>query len=153
MKRMILTASLMSMLFFAGSALAVDEHHPEKKDASTAAQMKTDQMEMGQMDAQTKKMEEMRTKIEMEKDPVARKALMQEQMQMMKDCMKMMGGQGMMGGKGMMGGEQAMMGGKQAMMGEKGMPTDDRMGMMEKKMKMMQEMMNGMMMQQEMKTK
>ncbi len=146
MKKMILTASLMSMLFFAGSALAVDEHHPEKKDASTAAQMKTDQMEMGQMDAQTKKMEEMRTKIEMEKDPVARKALMQEQMQMMKDCMKMMGGQGMMGGKGMMGGEQAMM-------GEKGMSTDDRMGMMEKKMKMMQEMMNGMMMQQEMKTK
>lgn len=55
MKKMILTASLMSMLFFAGSALAVDEHHPEKKDAPTAAQMKTDQMEMGQMDAQTKK--------------------------------------------------------------------------------------------------
>ena len=55
MKKMILTASLMSMLFFSGSALAVDEHHPEKKDAPATAQMKTDQMEMGQMDAQTKK--------------------------------------------------------------------------------------------------
>ena len=115
------------MLFFAGSAFAVDEHHPEKKDAPTAAQMKTDQMEMGQMDAQTKKMEEMRKKIEMEKDPAARKILMQEQMQMMNTCMKMMGGQGM--------------------------PMDERMGMMEKKMNMMQAMMNGMMMQQETKTK
>ena len=139
MKKMILTASLMSMLFFAGSALAVDEHHPEKKDAPTAAQMKTDKMEMGQMEAQAKNMEEMRKKIEMEKDPAAKKALMQEQMQMMNTCMKMMGGQGMMGGKGMMGGQ--------------GMPMDERMGMMEKKMNMMQEMMNGMMMQQETKTK
>ena len=140
MKKMILTASLMSMLFFAGSALAVDEHHPEKKDAPTAAQMKTDKMEMGQMEAQAKNMEEMRKKIEMEKDPAAKKALMQEQMQMMKGCMKMMEGHGMMGGK-------------PTMMGDKSMPMDDRMGMMEKKMKMMQEMMNGMMMQQEMKTK
>jgi hypothetical protein len=139
MKKMILTASLISMLFFAGSALAVDEHHPEKKDAPAAAQMKTDQMEMGQMDAQTKKMEEMRKRIETEKDPAARKALMQEQMQMMKDCMKMMDGKDMMGGK--------------AMMGDKGMPMDDRMGTMEKKMKMMQEMMNGMMMHQETETK
>ncbi len=132
MKTMILTASLMSMLFFAGSAFAVEEHHPEKKDAPVAAaEMKAEQVEMGQMDAQIKKMEEIRNKMEMEKDPAARRALMQEQMQMMQDCMKMMGGQGMMGGKGM--------------------PMDDRMGMMEKKMKMMQEMMNNMMMQQEMK--
>jgi len=141
MKKMILTASLLSILFFAGSALAVDEHHPEKKDAPAATQMNTDQM-----DTSTQKMGEMRKKIEMEKDPAARKALMQEQMEMMKDCMKMMEGHGTMGGK-------AMMSGKQDMMGDKSMPMDDRMGMMEKKMKMMQEMMNGMMMQQEMKMK
>ena len=133
MKKMILTASMLSMLFFVGSALAVDEHHPEKKEAPVAAQMNTDQMQMDQMDTQTKKMEEMRKKIEMEKDPAAKKALMQEQMQLMKDCTKMMGGKGMRGGEGM--------------------PIDDRMNMMDKKMKMMQEMMNGMMMQQEMKTK
>ena len=139
MKKMILTASLMSMLFFAGTALAVDEHHPEKKDATAAAQMNTDQMQIGQMNAQTTKMEEMRKKIEMEKDPKAREALMQEQKQMMKSCMSMMGGMGMMGEKGMM--------------GDKGMPMDERMGMMEGKMKMMQEMMNGMLQQQEMKAK
>jgi len=141
MKKMILTASLMSILFFTGTALAVDEHHPEKKDAPATAQMKTEQTTMGQMDAQTQKMEEMRKKIEMEKDPKARETLMKEQMGMMKDCMKMMGGMGM----GMMG--------DKGMMDEKGMPMDERMKMMEGKMKMMQEMMNGMMMQQEMKAK
>lgn len=134
MKKIVFTASLLSILFFVGSALAVDEHHPEKKDAAVATQMTTEKM-----DASTQKMEEMRKKIEMEKDPAARKALMQEQMQMMKDCMKMMDGKDMMGGK--------------AMMGDKGMPMDDRMGTMEKKMNMMQEIINGMMMQQDMKTK
>ena len=139
MKKMILTASLMSMLFFAGTALAVDEHHPEKKDAPAAAQTSTDQMQMGQMNDQTKKMEEMRIKIEVAKDPKAREALMQEHMQMMKTGISMMGGMRMMGEKGMM--------------GDKVMPMDERMEMMEGKMKMMQEMMNGMTMQQEMKAK
>jgi hypothetical protein len=37
-------------------------------------------MKMDQMETSTKKMEEMRKKIEMEKDPAARKTLMQEQM-------------------------------------------------------------------------
>ena len=139
MKKMILTASLMSMLFFAGTALAVDEHHPEKEDAPAAARTSTDQMQMGQMNDQTKKMEEMRIKIEMAKDPKAREALMQEHMQMMKTGISMMGGMRMMGEKGMM--------------GDKVMPMDERMEMMEGKMKMMQEMMNGMTMQQEMKAK
>lgn len=169
MKKMILTASLISMLFFAGSALAVDEHHPEKKDAPATAQMNTDQMQMDQIDTQTKKMEEMRKKIETEKDPKAREALMHEHMQMMKGDMNMMG---MMGGKGMMGGAsgmsmddrmemmekkmmmmQGMMGGKGMMCGPSDMPMDARMGMMEKKINMMQEIVQGMMLQQEMKTK
>ena len=169
MKKMILTASLMSMLFFVGSALAVDEHHPEKKDAPATSQVNTDQMQLDQMDSQTKMMEEVRKKVATEKDPKAREALMHEHMQMMKGDMNMMG---MMGGKGMMGGGsgmsmddrmdmmekkinmmQGMMGGKGMMCGPSDMAMDARMSMMEKKINMMQEIMQGMMLQQEMKTK
>jgi hypothetical protein len=174
MKTMILTASVLTMLFIANQVLAVDEHHPESQSAPAEARMKTDKV-----DSSVRQMREMRKKIETEKNPAARKELMHQHVRMMKDGMNMMT---MMGGKGGMMTEQkdtasmpmtdrmAMMEEKMTMMekmmgqgggmmggmmggGASDGPTDDRMGMMEKKMMMMQEMMNGMMMQHEMMIK
>jgi hypothetical protein len=182
MKTMILTASVLTMLFIANPVLAVDEHHPESQSAPAEARMKTDKV-----DASVRQMQEMRKKIETEKNPAARKELMHQHMRMMKDGMNMMtmmtmkGGKSGKSGKGGKGGmmteqkdtasmpmadRMAMMEKKMTMMekmmgqgggmmggGASDSPTDDHMGMMEKNMMMMQEMMNGMMMQHEMMIK
>jgi hypothetical protein len=169
MKTMILTASFLSMLFITTPVLAVEAHHPESQSAPPVeAQMNTEKM-----DASVQKMQEMRKKIETEKNPAARKELMHQHLRMMKDGMNMMS---MMGGKSGMMTEQdtasmpmaermAMMEKKMTMM-EKMMgqgggmmggavagPANDRLGLMERKMMLMQEMLNGMMMQQEMMMK
>jgi hypothetical protein len=120
MKTMILTASFLSMLFITTPVLAVEAHHPESQSAPPVeAQMNTEKM-----DASVQKMQEMRKKIETEKNPAARKELMHQHLRMMKDGMNMM----------------SMMGGKSGMMTEQdtaSMPMAERMAMMEKKMTMM----------------
>ncbi len=169
MKRLILAASLLALLSITTPVLAVEAHHPENQSTQVEAQTDT-----SKMDVSVQQMQEMRKKIESEKNTPARKELMHQHMGMMKDGMNMMtmmeGQAGMMEQKEassmpmadrmammekkmemmskMMGQGGSMMGG---MMG--GSPPNDRLGMMEKKMIMMQEMLNGMMMQQEMMMK
>lgn len=166
MKKMILTASVLSMLVMSTPLLAEEAHHPKSEKTQIEARMDADKM-----NASVQKMQKMRKKIETEKNPAARKELMQEHMRMMKDGMNSMT---MMGGQGGMMTEQkdtvsmpmadrmAMMEKKMSMM-EKMMSQDggmmggaasgssvnDRLDMMKKEMMMMQEMMNGMMMIQE----
>lgn len=173
MKTMMLTVSFLSLLVIAMPVLAVDEHHPEGETKQVAAQADT-----GKTAAVVQQMEEMRNKIDAEKDPKARKELLGKHMQMMRDGMMMMS---MMGGGGMMmeqkdtgampmADRMSMMEKKMMMMekmmnqgggmmgggmmggmmgGASSAPMDDRMNMMESKMMMMQEMMNGMLLQQE----
>jgi hypothetical protein len=174
MKKMILTASLLSMLVITLPGWADEAHHP-----GTQASPATTQMDTEKMAASVQQMQEMRKKIETEKDPATQKNLMHQHIRMMQDgmnMMSMMGGQGgMMTAKDtsampmgdrmammekkmavmekMTGQGVGMMGGQGMMGGVSGKPMDDRMGMMEKKMMMMQEMLNGMMTQQEMMMK
>ncbi|MCF8090449.1 MAG: hypothetical protein K9L23_20605 [Desulfotignum sp.] len=159
MKKMILTASVLSMLVMSTPLLAVEAHHPESQNTPIEARIDADKM-----DASVQQMQEMRKKIETEKNPAARKELMHQHMQMMKDGMNMMT---MMGGQGGMMTEQKdtasmPMADRMAMM-EKMMSQgggmmgggafcsslNDRLNMMKKEMMMIQEMMNGMMMIQE----
>ncbi|MBA3016144.1 MAG: hypothetical protein KKD63_08920 [Proteobacteria bacterium] len=137
MKKMFLTASLLSMLAISLPVLAEEAHHPKNQAAPEMAQMNTEKV-----DTSMQQMQEMRNKIETEKDPAARKELMHQHMKMMRDGMNMMKGQCcMMSDKGKM------------MGGESGKSMEDHMKMMENKMMMMQEMMNGMMTQHEMMMK
>lgn len=168
MKKIILTASLISGLLIVVPAIADEAHHPGKPAASAPAPAR---METAKVDPSLQQMQEMRKKIETTKDPASKKELMHQHMQMMRNGMKMMG---MMGGQegGMMAEKDApampmadrmammekkmvmmekMMGQGGGMMG--GMaakPMDDKTAMLEKKMLMMEEMLNGMMLQQEM---
>ncbi|MBI3569838.1 MAG: hypothetical protein HY082_01855 [Gammaproteobacteria bacterium] len=81
-------------------ALAVEEHHPDKKGAPAkdAKAPMAKGMPMGMMQEKMLKMHEQMHKIMQAKDPKERDKLIQEHMQMMQEQMKMMGG--MMGGDG-----------------------------------------------------
>lgn len=125
MKKMILTVSVLSMLVMSTPLLAVEAHHPESQSMPIAARM-----DAGKMDVSVQQMQQMRKKIETEKNPAARKELMRQHMRMMKDGMNMMT---MMGGQGGMMTEQK---------NTASMPMADRMAMMEKKMSMMEKMMS-----------
>ncbi|MBI5558052.1 MAG: hypothetical protein HY885_10465 [Deltaproteobacteria bacterium] len=135
MKKMIMIASLLSLLTIALPVCAEEAQQPAGQPAPEAAQMNPEKM-----DAEVQKMQEMRNKLATEKDPAIRKELMHQHMRMMQDGMQMMD---MMGGQGMMQGEKPGMMEKQD---PAGMPMADRMAMMEKKMAMMENMMGGGMM-------
>jgi len=84
MKKMILTVSLLSMFVLTPPVLAVDEHHPEEPAAAATAQV-----DQGKIEASVEQMQELRQKIEMEKDPAKRKDLMRQQRMMMLNGMMM----------------------------------------------------------------
>lgn len=138
MKTLIMTASTLLLLFIAIPGFSAQEHHPENETNTAATVADTEKM-----DVTMQKMQEMRKKIESEKNPEARKELMHQNMGMMKDCMDMM-----MSDKKMMGGKGMMMGSSSS-----DEPMNERMKMMENKMMMMQEIMSGMIMQQKMMMK
>ena len=162
MKKLILAASLLAILSITTPILADEAHHPENQGTQVEAQTDT-----SKLDASVQQMQEMRKKIESEKNTSARKELMQQHLRLMKDgmnMMTMMGGQGGMmmkqkdTGSMPMADRMAMMEKKMEMMSKMGQGCGMKGGMMgggmmEKKMMMMQEMLNGMMTQQEMMMK
>lgn len=147
MKKMFLVVSLLSIFVISLPALA------------------SDQMTMEKLDNSIMQLQQMRNKIETEKDPTTQKKLIPQHMQMMQDGMNMMNGQGsMMGQNNMSSGStmdqmammENMMTMMENMMGQgmmtntSGTPLRERMDVMGKKLMLMQETFNGMMMEQKM---
>ena len=146
MNKMLAIGTSVLFTIFAGSASAVDEHHPAdakpvisstSKPAMPAAKQ-SDQagMQMQQMDEMMKKMQVMHDKMMAAKTPAERQKLMDEHRKLMQDGMIMMKS---MGGKG-----SSMMNGAGAggtMMGPDAM--EKRMDMMQMMMEMMMDRESG----------
>lgn len=104
MKKSAFIAAAVVMVLSAPAVLAVDEHHPDQKDAPTKAaptEIKTPAAMDGGMPMMQEnmlKMHDTMHKIMQAKDPKERERLMQEHRQAMQENMKMM--RGMMAGPG-----------------------------------------------------
>lgn len=131
MKKTILTASFLLLFATTLPGYAVEEHHPATDNKTTAQKIAPKatpaaQADMKKMDSAMMEMQMMGKKMQEATSATEREALMQQHMQQMKDCMKMM-----------------------EMMGKDDMMKGAKDGMMAKKMQMMMQMMEQMMMQQE----
>lgn len=166
MKKLLISNMVAGLLMSAPMAYADDVHHPEQNSTPAVKSAPDKAMSSGVADAQMAKAQErmkqaqaLMAKLRESKDPVERKRLMQEHMQVMRDTMGMMRGMkmGMMGGgqgMGMMGGGQGMgMMGSGQDMGKGSAKSGGMMPMhqmMEDRMEMMQMMMEQMFERQEM---
>ena len=121
---------------YAASTLIACNTAPSMPMGSASAQGMGTPGQMGQMDAQMKKMREMHEKMAAAKTPEERNKLMAEHMKTMQDGMQMMGG---MGGAGM--GDMKGMPGMGGDMPAHHQMMDKRMAMMESMMQMMMDRM------------
>lgn len=131
MNKTILVASFLLLFATTIISYAVEEHHPATDPKATAQKVAPKatpaaQADMKKMDSSMMEMQMMGKKMQEATSPTEREAIMQQHMQQMKDCMKMMD-----------------------MMGKDDMMKGAKDGMMAKKMQMMMQMMEQMMMQQE----
>lgn len=133
MKNITISVLALTLIFASLSAYADNSKHSHETEEMGGAK----QMQSESMGASVQQMKQMREHMMSSEDPVERKKIMREHMQMMHKGMDMMG----------------MMGGSNGAMGSNGQikdgNMDGRMEMMERKMMMMQEMMRGMMTQLE----
>ena len=173
MKKVIMSASVLAMFFTIQPVMADEMQHPAAKNTTMTMSQDDMQMDTAQMDKPLMQMQETREAMFAEMDPAKKENLMHKHQKSMRDAMNMMSmmdvkqhhmGQDETSAMSM---EQrmTMMEKKMSMMGNmmkmhKGMMSvspaaqdDERVQVMEKKMMMMQEMLNGMMLQQEMKIK
>ena len=78
-------SSLLLVFVITLPVFAEETHHPGNQSAPV-----NENMNMPYFEALTQQMKEMREKVEMEKDPDARKELMSQHQQLMHDSIKMM---------------------------------------------------------------